>query len=53
MVNVLPYGGKVWREECLQINSVQAFGRKRLNRSANGLLNVSTALDCFSLVNRR
>ena len=50
----IPYSGKVWRGECLA-NLPSVWWKKvwRMNRSAKGLLMVTTGLDGFSLANRR
>ena len=47
--------GKFSEDNVWRIYSFQAFGKKvwRMNRSAKGLLIVTTNLDGFSLVNRR
>ena len=50
----LPYSGKVWRGECLANLFFSCIWRKkvrRIDRSAKGLLIVTTTLDGFSLAN--
>ena len=54
--HVIPYGGKVWRAECLANLLFSNVWRKkvwRMNRSAIGLSMVTINLDGFSLANRR
>ena len=50
------YSGKVWWGECLANLLFSSVWRKkvwRMNRSAKGLLIVTTTLDGFSLANHR
>ena len=52
----LPYTRKVWWVECLADLLFSSIWRKKvwgMNRSAKGLLIVTTNLDVFSLVNCR
>ena len=45
----IPYSGKVWRAECL-VNLLFSW---QMNRSAKGLLIVTTTLDGLNLANSR
>ena len=52
----IPYSGKVWQEECLANLLFLSVWRKKvwqINRSAKGLLIVTTTLNGFSLANHR
>ena len=52
----IPYSGKVWWGECLAnllFSSILQKKGWRMNRSAKGLLIITTTLDGFSLVNLR